>query len=336
LTRGAGSNLGGGIFATGGALTIDGSTIESCIGGSGAAVYAASVEQLTVTNSQLRQNLASSSGGAFLLTNTPFTIRDCLFEHNNQAPPATIYPARGGSVHATASGGVVEDCTFRDEWAEIGGAWFQAGAAVVARRCVFQNTRSDLQGGAVYIELSGLFRAENCRFVDGRAKFGAGVAAAFGARFELDHCTLARGNASVSGGALYLETASIGTVSNSILCLATRSDLVACAAANVAFANCDIWNDDAQNARAEFAPDCENPIGTAGNFSANPQFCDASGTELRLAPGSPCVGAGSDGSDLGWTAAGCPAGIPLSVVPESWSRIKSRYRTGSEVLSTPD
>ena len=326
FVRGAGSLEGGGIYATGGTISVSGSTFESCVSGSGAGIQVESAQGLELVDVELRRNLGSSEGSAVRVSNTPFSIRECLFEHNHQEPPATIRVQRGGGVRAVASPGTVEDTIFRDEAATSrGGAWAQVGGDVVFRRCRFEGNRCILNGGSIDLELSGTVRAEQCLFVDGTAKFGAGIAGSFGANFEIDHCTFSRGTATSNGGAVYLETASFATITNSILCCATQSELVACPAASFSLANCDIWNDDSVNPRDEFLGSCVNPIGSNGNFSANPAFCDPNAVDLRLAPGSPCVGAGSDGSDLGWMPAGCPGGTPLHVTPDTWSRIKARY-----------
>ena len=62
----------------------------------------------------------------------------------------------------------------------------------------------------------------------------------------------------------------------------------------------------------------------AGNFSANPLFCDPEAKDFTLATGSPCAPPGVTGCGLvGALPVGCG---PISVEPASWASIKARYR----------
>jgi hypothetical protein len=87
----------------------------------------------------------------------------------------------------------------------------------------------------------------------------------------------------------------------------------------------DVWNDDAVNVREEFGGTCSDPGLTNGNLRADPLFCTGP-PDWAIAASSPCAGAATDGSNLGWAATGCRSA--LSLEPDSWGRVKARYRSG--------
>ena len=63
-----------------------------------------------------------------------------------------------------------------------------------------------------------------------------------------------------------------------------------------------------------------------GNFSADPLFCDPDNGDFTIQSDSPCAPPGATNCGLvGALPVGCG---PVSVVEESWARIKARYWDG--------
>jgi hypothetical protein len=303
--------------------------IEGSLAGQGAGIAALRVSSLEITGTTVTSNttLPSSSGsslareGAGLWINScGFALRDCTLDTNNV--PA-VQAVRGGGVWCQASVGVVENTVIRGERAlGSGGGWFQIGGDVIFRGCELSGNTSGFYGGATHIELGGRIRMEGCLVEGNQARFGGGSSASFTARMEVDHCTFTGNAGETSGASFYLDTAARAVISNTIACCAPAGGQLYCSASTAEVTYSNFWDDDAVNVRVEYGGGCPDPTGTLGNLKLDPVFCTGA-PGFSLSATSPCVGAASDGGDIGWAGTGCAR--PLSLVPESWGRIKSRY-----------
>jgi hypothetical protein len=271
-------------------------------------------------------NPTSPEGGAIWLNGTPFDIRDSTFDTNNGlAADAWI---RGGGVRCESSSGMVVNTIFRGESTTgHGGAWSQIGGDTVFEGCRFEGNASRLRGGAMHIELAGSLTARNSLFWGNTGSLGGGIAASFTGRIGVEHCTFTGNLAGSAGAAIYLDTGAFAEVDDSILCCSPRGDLVYCSASELTVRNSNLWNDDTVNIRPELGGTCPDLIGVNGNIRVDPEFCAPQGPEFELSASSPCAGAASGGSDMGWAGTGCPGPSPLSVRPESWGTVKGRYRS---------
>jgi hypothetical protein len=325
ITEAFAGNAGGGIFADDcPVVSLDGCTIQSCFGRSGGGVHAERLGSLSVINSVIQLNRSPDEGAGLWIDSTPFTLRDGTIASNS--PPLGIMPVKGGGVRCLGSDGLVERTTLSGgNVTGSGGAWFQVGGQVTFRDCRFDGNHSNFYGGAVHIELGGTIRIERSVLANNSGKFGGACSASFTGRIEIDRSTLARNSATAQGAALYLDTGAHATIANSIVCCATSGDLVHCSSATVEVSFSDVWND-ATNVREEFGGSCPDPTGTNGNQSVDPLFCDPNGPNFLLAGASPCVGAASDGGNIGWTA-GTSCRMGLSLERASWGSVKSRWRT---------
>jgi hypothetical protein len=298
---------------------------EGCSADRGGACHADDTP-VSFENCRFAQNYARDSGGALLLDHSPFEIVGGELEANFNPQFGTV-PDRGGAVYSIASDGTVTGTAFRDGRAVgRGGAWSQVGGDVVFTGCRFEDNESQLYGGGIQIELGGSVTIRDCLFRGNVAKFGGCLATSFTGRLIVEGSTLTGNSASSSGAAFFADTGGRIEVRDSILCCALRGDLVFCSSATTDFSHCDVWNDDSVNTRGEFGGSCVNPIGTAGNFSADPEFCDPVGSDdWLISATSPCAGAASDGGDIGWAGVGCAGPRPLQVEESTWGATKARY-----------
>jgi hypothetical protein len=309
--------------------SFDDCTFEFCRANEGGAIHSTRTTALSIENSRFASNRTLGEGGAIWLESTSFSIVDCEFDHNHSETPP-FRADRGGAVRSLMSNGTVRGTTFRNERAmRAGGAWAQVGGDVSMRACDFRGNDAELYGGALQIELGGKITVRDCLFEGNSAKFGGCLAGSFTGEFEVEGTTMTGNAGRSAGAALFVDTGARVHVLDSILCCATRGDLVFCSSAVAEFSHCDIWNDDAVNVRGEFGGGCIYPIGTDSNFSENPLFCDPAGSDdYRIFESSPCHGAASDGGDIGWAGVGCAAPAPLHFETSSWGSLKARYRDG--------
>jgi hypothetical protein len=310
-------------------VTFADGTLSENVGGTGAAIAAARIGDFQVTGTTIANNTtvpASSNtnltreGSGLWIQSSTFTLRNDTFD-TNHVPGSVVQ--RGGGVWAQSSNGLVEGTLFQGELAlGSGGAWYQVGGDVTMRGCEFRGNESAFYGGASHIELGGRLRMEGTLVAGNVAKFGGGCSASFTGRVEFDHCTFTGNASDNSGASFYLDTAAHAVISNTIACCSPVGGQLNCSAATAEISHCALWNDDAVNVRAEYAGTCPDVTGTAGNLRLDPLFCPGD-PAYSLSGASPCIGAASDGGDIGWAGAGCARA--LSLIPESWGKIKARY-----------
>jgi hypothetical protein len=310
--------------------------VEDCTSNNkGGAMFIQNCGSLVMDGCTVQRNLGKLEGGGLYLEGTPFTMTDCHWEANGRDVFPIALVGKGGAVRAVNSSGSVTRTCFVGEIASAwGGAWSNAGGDIAFEDCVFDATRSKIFGGGFHAELSGGGTFTRCLFRGCQGLFGGALGASFTATLGLDRCTLVDNSGVNAGAGIYLDTNAEATVTSSILARAVHGDMVNCSAGTIAISYSNVWND-ASNNRPEFGGTCPDPVGSNGNLSVDPQlcavpgappFCDPSTTAFSLGPGSPCVGAGEGGVDMGWRGVGCTATPLPQLELESWGRLKSRYR----------
>jgi len=271
-----------------------------------------------------RNNSSTMSGGALAIDGG--TVRDCLFEGNQ-----SLRNGGGLSVdyHGTVS---VRDCAFRENHASLSGGGASTNTCFDAAfvRCHFQSNTAGLNGGGLYVynadiptgfctfvqnvaghagggyagdSAAGLSNhastLHNCTFWGNSATSGGGVAGVRNGFPGFERCIIA---GSAAGGAFHWETA-------------TPAPYLAC---------CDLWG----NTGGDWIGVIEGLLGSDGNFSADPLFCDRDAGDFTIQSDSPCAPPGVTNCGLvGALPFGCG---PVSLTPETWGRIKARFRTASE------
>jgi len=274
----------------------------------------------------------------------PVAIRGFSFVRGLGGPTTLA----GGAILAAQGAALdVEDCVFADCFAEQAGALYIAGGptTLAARRCRFVGNASTVTAGAAYIVIDAVASFEECVFRANTTITYAGAVMAHRAMMDFDRCLFVGNRSDNVAGALYYGTDATGSVRNctffdhtspgnvagtivagagteisrSILAGETHGYAVRWYTGFGAHA-CNVYWDDAGGAmNAPLSP---------SETVADPLFCDAGGGSLYLQWGSPCLPANSV-AGCGLVGAFGPGGCnAISVAPESWSRVKGRFRTG--------
>ena len=165
----------------------------------------------------------------------------------------------GGGVYCSGTNPLITHCTLSGNLAgENGGGSYEG----TLNHCTLSGNEAGDKGGGSY---SGTLN--NCVISANEAGFGGG--SAYG---TLNNCTLMGNDALYEGGGSYQGS----------------------------LKNCILWHNMASNTGGNWhdpTPDfdhcCSSGLSGTGNITADPQFLDAGGGDIRLKGGSPCIDAGA-------------------------------------------
>ncbi|MFA7157991.1 MAG: choice-of-anchor Q domain-containing protein [Kiritimatiellia bacterium] len=282
------------------------------------------LEGFTITNGSAQSTNRNAKGGGGVLIEAG-TLRNCLVTGNSTTNA-------GGGVHAIGAKSIISNCDvvgnalMTRPYVEGGGAKIEAGAQMMNCRVMFNhqtdltkggsygagmvvesgamlcnsvivsnilptNINPDFAGG-VYLKMNGV--ARNCLITGNGAFAGGGIGIVSGGLVQ--NCTVSGNTAGYVGAGVYVSwNKQIAWVCNTI----SYPDEMCSSGGTLYATNCCV--------RAT-----NNVIGT-GMMTNKPHFTDAAGGNFRLAPGSPCIGAGvnqdwmCDYTDIEGTPRICPA-----------------------------
>ncbi|MDH3197519.1 MAG: T9SS type A sorting domain-containing protein [Candidatus Krumholzibacteria bacterium] len=199
----------------------------------------------------------TAEGGGLYAPNSDLTITDCAFIGNTGN-------SAGGGISATGPLRVT-DCVFSDNWAWLigGGAVRSQNSSPVFTRCVFANNEASYAGAV-------------------RADYALPPSYP---PMVFDQCTLVGNEGVLTVGAVF---------ANGILVQVNRS-IVAFGLGPapfwvnnpITFTCTDIYG----NAGGDWVGSYAGQLGTNGNISADPEFCDVASGNYHLAGSSPCLAA---------------------------------------------
>ncbi len=198
-----------------------------------------------------------SSRGEFF----PIVMKNRVTLESVGGPGVTILDAEG-------TGGVIS-CTDLGEFTTISGFTITGGSAT--------------DGGGIYLSNSLPF-IESCLIAGNSATNGGGVYCDGGSEPYLCRCTLFENEADVGSG-----IASVGgsdpDLYQVIIADGAPGEAVYCAVGSNARASfTDIYG----NAGGDWVGCIASQLGTSGNISADPGFCDAEAGDVHICSGSPC------------------------------------------------
>jgi hypothetical protein len=212
-------------------------------------------------------------------------IDGCVIEGGNTTGNGAGLFIRGGRP-------LIRDCVFRNNEANIGGAY----AGFVARfgifrshprfeRCAFIHNSSNQHGGAVslentYADIVGCLFVENDSSGVGGAAYANGESAA-----AFTNCSFVDNPSMFAGDAVYARHTANITIDNSIVWSNPTSPLFA-VDTKTETAVIDVHNSIVEGGWS----------GGTNIIDADPEFVDAAGSDYRLSAGSPAIDAGDNGA----------------------------------------
>jgi hypothetical protein len=269
---------------------------------------AASWKRLSIFNSSesnelryVRVSGAMTNTAAYgiMVVGSELDISNCVLQKNN-----------GGIAMVSASNVRVIRCTMLDNLSDSpgqtnGGGVGIDGSVVLLEDCVIKQNISPAHGGGVRISTDGgpsTVRLQGCEIVDNTSmSYAGGVCVWDDVEITIDRCTIT-GNTghdgNTPGGGVFTSSSNM-SMSNSIVWGNTPNEI-------------DVFQTDSPSITYS---DIKGGFLGTGNIDADPMFANASGSDYRLAEGSPCMDAGDpdlldpDGTQLDMGAYGGGADV---------------------------
>jgi hypothetical protein len=304
---------GGGVFCDNSDLVatdciFDSNTSEVGAGG----FYSFSYDRATLTGCIFQENQAAA-GGAMYFERSYADVVGCTFTGNEADNGGAVFCESGSAPE-------FEDCLFEANTAgpHAGGAIDCWGSSPTARGCTFLANTAVNGGGGVVCRGGSSFAGEDCFFLaNSTARQGGGLWCKGPATAALTSCTFYDNAAAAGAGGVHVYDGGSATLMQTIVAFSAAGEGVGCEGGGSAdLFCCDVYG----NAGGDWIGCIESQLGTAGNFWADPQFCDSAGGDFHLTlPDSPCLAVNSACSlrvgvlDAG---CGCPAGASVLVPME--------------------
>ena len=236
------------------------------------------------------------------------TIRNCTFEH--------CLATRGGGIWAQDA--TITNCRLVNNTAfDGGGAGFCSATFV---RCAFVGNRAS-KGAAAGSECSGTVTFIDCTFDSNTADWGSGVKSEEGS-IVIRGCSFYGNSCKFGGAGVSILLGLPLILERTIIAFSLQGPAVSCEFdAGASVTCCDVFG----NAGGDWVGCLSGRLGTNGNISQDPLFCDAAHGDLSLEHGSPCAPENSPQGCLliGAFDVGCG---PTPVEPVTWGQIKGIYR----------
>ena len=266
-------------------FTIDGFTIINGYHENGGAIYCKSASPL-ILNCAFRNNKATL-GGAIYGGYPDFIIDNCVFENDSAKMGGGVYGYYQLDIrNSIFSGNLADDM----------GSGIYAKYDTEIKHCTFHHNNSSSIALNVYSQDCHI---EQCLFYKNEiAIYTSGYS--FGK--QINKCTIVQNITGVNAGddshpELYD-------------CLIAYNTGYACTCYNCGWdcpynASADLYNCDLYENGHDYVGCIADDENANGNISQNPVFCDTTGSDYSLAGNSPCLGAGTDGSNIGALGIGC-------------------------------
>lgn len=287
--QGGASDLGGAVFCLGASPTIRGCRFEGNYATFGGALGLQNSASPTVVDCEFAGNSATRGGAVFCQFTSSPEIDGGSFTEN--------HADRGGALFLQFSSSPgIAGCRFANNVAsQSGGALYATSqCAPMIVRSVFESNGAVTRGGAMYVSAS-TPTIQSCTFFANAATGGAGITGDLSSQIVIERTILAN---STSGEAV----------------------LTADAGSHATLSCCDLF----ANAGGNWIGSIAGQLGTNGNLSADPLFCDSG--ELTIASESPCAAFSPENPTCDLVGAKGPAcGNPPAVLGASWGTMKLRF-----------
>jgi hypothetical protein len=152
--------------------------------------------------------------------------------------------------------------------------------------CSFAENTGIIGGGLLIGGTAGT--VENCVFTDNVARTGGGIYHGDRVTATIANTTIVR-NIAEDGAGIHLSSRASATIENTIIAFNVNGASVNCdttfGVSEATLFCCDVFSNDG----GDWAGCLEGQLGSDGNISEDPLFCDLDGDNLLLQSGSPCV-----------------------------------------------
>lgn len=191
---------------------------------------------------------------------------------------------RGGGIYCDGADAVIASCIVRGCKATVGGGIYARGRSPALLDCGIYLNRAASAGGGVYLERAG-GAIERCGIYRNLAARGGGIYCEDSSPL-ISECTLAH-NGDGPGAGILMAGRSAPRIERTIIAFGAGGEgLRAEGTLNRPVVECcNVYG----NARGDFAGALSGMAGRAGNFSADPVFCDPEALVYTLGDGSPCL-----------------------------------------------
>lgn len=316
-----GDGEGGGVLCKGASPTLRGVEFADNYSGFGGGLACLDGANPQIQACSFFGNLSDFGSAAACRASSP-RFTDCRFADNLMAEIG------GGLLCEQSSHPVIERCTFENNQAEMGAGMAcrdDSNPEVFQSR--FLGNAAHEAGAAWCANSSPVFTG--CVFAANTASGRAGAVHCVMASPRLVQCTL-YGNQAPAGAGIFAWFDSSPAVEATIIAFSPQGEAVACADGGTAVLSCsNLYG----NAAGNWTGSIAGQGASAGNFSADPRFCDAAAGILHVWGDSPCLPgnhpAGSGCALTGAFGLGCTA---VHVESTTWSGVKSLYRGGPRKL----
>ncbi len=208
---------------------------------------------------------------------------------------------RGGGIYSSGSTARISNCVFAYNTGDSGGAIYCNGAGLSLVGCTFTENTASTTGGA-YTDRYAMSTIDSCVFyLNSAGNVGGGLHCS-NSNTVVKNCTFTANIAPNGGSGLNCNLAAYPSIQNSIFSFNYGGHAVGCEGAGTPSLSCtDIFG----NTGGDWTGCIISQFGINGNISLDPWFCDPDAYDFSLDYNSPCVGAGSDGSNIGALGIGC-------------------------------
>ncbi len=231
---------------------------------------------------------SEEEGGALLVTGSGSRVRmDDVVVTRNRANG-------GGGMSVTAgASAIMSDCIISDNSATWGGGMrvLYGGSHVSLTRCVIRGNSTSNNAGGISVYSSATAILTNCVVANNSCPNHGGGITINDAKAIIVNCTMT-GNSGYRG--IFVDHTGEVYIKNSILWGNSKPEV----------------GDDGTAVITVASSDIEDGEILAGNIDADPLFVDGVHGDYHLSAGSPCIGAGAGGVDMG----AFPYGPPLALV----------------------
>jgi Right handed beta helix region/Dockerin type I domain/Chlamydia polymorphic membrane protein (Chlamydia_PMP) repeat len=217
-------------------------------------------------------------GGAVYCDGSSPLIMNCIFENN-------YGDYQGGAISAFSSSLIIRNCIFDGDSAQYGGAiYLNTLSNPRIENTIFKNNISERGGGAIFTQYGGsTLHLVKCVFYDNNAQNGGGIFRDIMTNVNITNCTFVR-NSGGSGSNIYSAPGYITVLNNTIIAFGLGGEGLYADNNGLSISCCDIFG----NAGGDWVGDVSSYLGTDGNISVDPFFCDTANADFHIQGYSQC------------------------------------------------